>query len=60
MSISNTAILKITELETQRLQLGPEETVGVLLTSRRKIALVDFDVQGQKVSPIRNTKYFGN
>lgn len=60
MSMANTTILRIDAwMRRVGLELAPEKTETVLLTSRRKIASVEFDVLGHITSPAAKANVSG-
>lgn len=60
MSIANTALLLIARwLDGAKLQLAPEKTEAVILTTRTKVAPICFEVEGIQVKPSPAIKYLG-
>lgn len=60
MSTTNIAIVRIANwLHDNKLQLAPEKTEAVLLTTKRKISAIQFNVLGTELSPTTAIKYLG-
>lgn len=60
MNVADIALQRVSNwMETKRLQLAPEKTEAVLLTTKRKIAPIQFTLQGTSVTPSSAIKYLG-
>lgn len=60
MTLANTALLRISHwMNGKKLSLAPEKTEAVLLTKKRKINTVVFNVQDAMVRPKNSIKYLG-
>lgn len=60
MNTANIALQRVSNwMEGKGLQLAPEKTEAALLTTKRKIAPICFNIQGTIVSPSRAIKYLG-
>lgn len=60
MNITNTAIQRVVNwMNSRKLELAPEKTEAVLLTTRRKIQPIKFTVEGVTVSVSPAIKYLG-
>lgn len=60
MTIVNTALLRVVNwMEVKKLQLAPQKTEAVLLTTKRKLSPIIFNIQGIEVRPKDAVKYLG-
>ena len=60
MNTANASLLRVSKWITGRqLQLAPEKTEAVLLTTKRKITPIQFNVQGTIITPGKALKYLG-
>lgn len=60
MNVANATLQRISNwLENKELRLAPEKTEAVLLTKKRKMSPILFEVQGVTVAPKRAIKYLG-
>lgn len=57
---ANTALLKVANLlERKKLQLAPEKTEAVVLTSKRKLSEIQFEIDGVMINPRESIRYLG-
>lgn len=60
MNKANTGLLRVAKwLKEHQLELAPQKTEAVLLSKRRKISRVFFDVEGVTVEPSNAVRYLG-
>lgn len=60
MNIANIGLLRVGNwLKENQLELAPQKTEAALLTKRRKISKVTFEVEGVNIEPSNAVKYLG-
>lgn len=60
MNVTNTGLARVSSwMSEHRLQLAPQKTEAVILTTRRKILPIHFNVQSTIVTPRPSVKYLG-
>ncbi|XP_074036343.1 uncharacterized protein [Leptinotarsa decemlineata] len=60
MNQANRALLRVSRwMKSKRLQLALQKTEAVLLTRKRKLKTIKFDVEGIIISPSKSIKYLG-
>lgn len=57
---ANRSLLRVSDwMESKHLELAPEKTEAVVLTSRRKMEPITFDLNGTVIRPSKAIKYLG-
>ncbi|XP_044742377.1 uncharacterized protein LOC123304880, partial [Chrysoperla carnea] len=60
MNHGNTAVQRVVQwMEKRKLTIAPEKTEAVLLTTKRNVGLIEFEVQGVSIRPGKVLKQLG-
>lgn len=60
MNRANTALVRVANwLESRKLSLAPEKTEAVLLTAKRKLTTIEFQILDTNITPSKSLKYLG-